>query len=308
LGGLTEVSFRRALASYQEAIERDAGYAPAYAGLAMAYIGLGGWHASGSPDDVIRLATKAAEQALTLDPTVAEAYLALGQIRSNFEWDWTGAERAFKQGIALNPSDTHGRIEYANFLTAMGRFDESIEIGKRTLELDPLSPAAYNELAFPFVFMGGRDAEALKLVREGLEIDPDFHQSHVLLSSIYVKSGDLDKALAHLARLEGVRQTRSPAVMGIIGRLYALVGREAEARALVSQLMKRRAREFVPASALAQIYTGLREDDEALRWLEVAYEERNVSLVWLKEIWSYDPLRSDPRFQAILDRLDFPEP
>jgi len=156
--------------------------------------------------------------------------------------------------------------------------------------------------------MGGRDAEALKLVREGLEIDPDFHQSHVLLSSIYVKSGDLDKALAHLARLEGVRQTRAPAVMGIIGRLYALVGREAEARALVSQLMKRRAREFVPASALAQIYTGLREDDEALHWLEVAYEERNVSLVWLKEIWSYDHLRSDPRFQSILDRMDFPEP
>ena len=103
LGGLTEVSFRRALAFYQEAIERNADYAPAYAGLAMAYIGLGGWHASGSPDDVIRLAVKAAEQALTLDPTVAEAYLALGQIRSKFEWDWSGAERAFKQGIALNP-------------------------------------------------------------------------------------------------------------------------------------------------------------------------------------------------------------
>jgi len=239
---------------------------------------------------------------------VAEAYLALGQIRSKFEWDWTGAERAFKQGIALNPSDTYGRIEYANFLTAMGRFDESIEIGKRTLELDPLSPAAYNELAWPFVFMGGRDAKALELVREGLEIEPDFYQSHLLLSELYMKSGDLDKALARLARLERVRQTWSPALTGIIGRLYALVGREVEARALLSQLMKRRAREFIPASALAGIYVGLREDDEALRWLEVAYEERNVSLVWLKEMWVYDHLRTDPRFQSILDRMDFPEP
>ena len=72
--------------------------------------------------------------------------------------------------------------------------------------------------------------------------------------------------------------------------------------------MKRKEREFVPASALAQIYVGLGEDDEALRWLELAFEERNVSLVWLKEIWVYDPLRSDPRFQSILDRMDFPEP
>jgi tetratricopeptide (TPR) repeat protein len=306
LARLNEESFGSALASYQEAIDRDTGYAPAYAGLAMAYIKLGSWHASQSPHDVIRLAKKAAERALALDPAVAEAHLALGQIRSLFDWDWAGAERAFKQGIALNPSNTAGRIEYANFLTAMGRFAESTEIGRRTLELDPLSPVAYNELAYTFLFMAGRDDEALELIREGLDIDPEFPQSHWLLSEFYVKRGDFDKALAHLAQFDRDGQTLPPAYMGAIGRSYGLAGQQTEARTLLSQLMERRAQEHVPASALANIYVGLGEHEEALRWLEAAYEEGDISLVWLNKLWVYDRLRSDPRFQDILDRMDFP--
>lgn len=124
---MSEESFRYALALYQEAIDREPEYAPAYAGQAMAYANLGSWFASESPHDVIRLAKKAAEQALALDATSAEAHLALGLIRYQFDWDWAGADRAFKLGIAANPANTPGRIDYANFLTAMGRFEESIE-------------------------------------------------------------------------------------------------------------------------------------------------------------------------------------
>ena len=307
LAKLNEESFGSALASYQEAIDRDAGYAPAYAGLAMAYIGLGGWHASGSPHDVIRLAKKAAERALALDPAVAEAHLALGQIRSLFDWDWAGAERAFKQGVALNPSDTAGRIEYANFLTAMGRFEESIEISRKTLELDPLSPVAYNELGWALWF-AGRDDEALELYREGLEIDPDFQQSHTLIMFINAKSGDFDKVLVSLAQGELDLQTLPPSYMGTIGHLYGLAGWQTKARAILAELTARRAQGYVPASALAIIHIGLGEHEEALRWFEVAYEERDVFMVWLKEMWIYDPLRSDPRFQDILSRMDFPGP
>ncbi len=237
---------------------------------------------------------------------MAEAHLALGRIRALFDWDWAGADRAFKQGIALNPSDTLGRILYANFLTFMGRFEESIEIGRQTLELDPLSPAAYNELGWALLFAGSDD-EALELYREGLEIDPDFLHSHLLLSAFYDKTGDFDRALAHLPQFDRVQQMPSP-YMGFIGRTYALAGRQTEARSILSQLMDRRAREFIPASDLATLYLGLGEYEEALRWLQMAYEEHNVTLIMLKEHWVYDPLRSDPRFKAILDRMDFPEP
>ena len=305
LGGLNEESYGKALASFQKAIDLDPGYAPAYAGLASAYHLIGSWHGFESPHDVIRLATKAAERALALDPTLAEAYLALGQIRWLNYWDWAGAERAFKQGMALNPGDTNGRLKYANFLTAMGRNEEAIEIGRRTLEVDPLSPMAYNELAFNLWF-AAHDDEALELIREALELDPEFPQSHWLLSEIYVKRGEFDNALAHLTRIERVLQPLPPSYAGRIGHSYGLAGRQTEARALLAQLMERRAQEYVPASALADIYIGLGEHDEALRWLEVAYEERNIFLVWLKEWETYDSLRSDPRFQDILDRMDFP--
>ena len=307
LGGLNEESFGKALALFQKAIDRDAGFAPAYAGLAMAYNGLGGWHASGS-HAYARLATKAAERALALDPTLAEAYLALGHIRRLYEWDWAGAERAFKQGMALNPSATPGRIEYANFLTSMGRFEESIEIGRQTLLLDPLSPAVHNELGWALEF-SGRDDEALELYRDGLGIDPDFRQSHWILSDFYLKRGEFERAIAYLEPLPLDRVMEMPSFyMGLFGHLLGLVGRQTDARAILAELIQRRAQEYIPASALAEVHLGLGEYEDALQLFEAAYEDRDITLVWLKEHWMYDPLRSDPRFQAILDRMDFPEP
>jgi len=306
LGRLDEESFRKALSSFEDAIKRDPGYASAYAGMAMAYVALAGWHSSESPRDNVRLAKKAAERALQLDPSLGGAYLALGKIRYVFDWDWTGAERAFKQGVSASPGGTAGHIEYANFLTAMGRFDESIEIGRKTLAHDPLSPAAYNELALALL-LAGRDEEAVDLVREALDIDPDFLQTQVMLSTFEERRGNVDEALVHMAYLDRFREDLSPATLGQIGRSYALAGQEDEARALLSQLMERREHEFVPAIAIVYVYLGLGEHEEALRWLEEAYQEHDVSLVWLKEIWIYDPLRSDPRFQSILERMDFPK-
>ncbi len=303
---LNEESFRKALALYQQAIDRDPDYAPAYAGQAMAYAGLGSWFASESPHAVHRLAKKSAEQALVLDPTSAEAHLALGKIRYQFDWDWAGAERAFKKGIAANPASTAGRLAYANFLTAMGRIDESIEIGRQTLKRDPLSPAAYNELAFSLSQIG-RDDEALELIQKGLELDPDFLQTHILLSNHFMKLGDFEKGLEHLSMFDVV-ETTPPSIVRIFGLTYGLAGRQSDARALLSQLLERREGSYVPAEAIADIYLGLGEYDEALHWFELAYEEQNVALVWINKLWMYDPLRSDPRFQSILDRMDFPDP
>ena len=306
LGQLNEESFRKALSSFEAAIERDPGYASAYAGMAMAYVELAGWFSSESPRDNARLAKKAAEQALQLDPSLGEAYFALGKIRNLFDWDWAGAERAFKQGVSASPGGTNGRINYANFLTAMGRFDESIEIGRKTLAHDPLSAVAYHELAFPLIQIG-RDEEAMDLIREGSEIDPDSQSTNFMLSMIETRRGNFDGALAHMAYLDRIREDLPPTTLGSIGGKYAMAGQEDEARALLSQLMERRAREFVPAIAIVYIYLGLGEHDEALKWLEAAYQEHNVSLVWLKELGTYDPLRSDPRFQSILERMDFPQ-
>ena len=305
LGHVDEASFRKALSSFENAIERNPGYASAYAGMAMAYIALASWHASESPYDNARLARKAAERALQLDPSLGEAYFALGKIRFVFDWDWAGTERAFKQGISARPGSALDRVAYANFLTAMGRFDKSIELGKKTLALDPLSPLVYNELAGAHLW-ARRDEEAMDLLQDSLDIDPDFAQTHLLLSGFEELRGNYDEALVHMAYLDRSREDLSPATLGLVGRSYALAGQEDEARALLSQLMERRARKFVPAIAMVYLYLGLGEHDEALKWLETAYQEHDVSLVWLKVLWMYDPLRSDPRFQSLLERMDFP--
>jgi TolB-like protein/Tfp pilus assembly protein PilF len=304
---MDEESFRKALALYQQAIDRDPDYAPAYAGQAAAYANLGGWFASESPHDVRRLAKKAAERALVLDPTSGEAHLALGLIRYQFDWDWEGAERAFKQGIAANPASTAGRIDYANFLTSMGRYDESIEIGRQTLARDPLAPAAYNELAWP-LYKLGRDDEALEVIQKGLELDPDFSQTHFALSNHFMMLGDFEKGLENMSKFAIVEPTTPPSVVRIFGLFYGLAGRQSEARALLSQLLERRASSYVPAQAIADIYLGLGEYDDALNWMELAYEEQDVELVLINQYWPYDPLRSDPRFQSILERMDFPKP
>jgi Kae1-associated kinase Bud32 len=299
-----EESFRKALQAYQEATAIDPAYAPAYAGMAMAYIALGGWQASEPPQKVFPLAKAAAERALALDADVAEAHIALARIRQ-FEWDWRGADRAFARGIALDPGTTWARMVYANFLTAMGRFEESIEIGRRTLEQDPLSPLAYNELAFALQF-AGQGQEALRLYREGLDLAPDFPQSHILLAMLYDRRDEYDPALTHVAALRPLLDALPPYLQAIVGRIYGRAGRRPEALDVLSRLRHRRVESYVPAGALALVHLGLGQNEEALGWLERAHEERNVGLVWLNVGWEYDPLRSDPRFQAILDAMDFP--
>ena len=208
--------------------------------------------ASESPRDVARLAKKAAERALVLDPTSAEAHLALGLIRYQFDWDWAGAERSFKQGIAANPSGTAGRIDYANFLTAMGRFDESVEVGRQTLVIDPLSPAAHNELAFPLSQLG-RDDEALEVVRErGWSSTRAFHQTPLCAQRSLrgAERPTLTKGLAHLARprsLSAGRRRQLP--WAVFGRCSTdSPVRQAEARAASLPIdWNARERVFVPA-------------------------------------------------------------
>ncbi len=305
---LSQTGFRKAVEHYQQAIEKDPAYAPAYAGLSVAYLGLGSWHTSVPATAELSLKAKsAAQKALELDEKLAEAHIALGRIKQLHEWDWQGAEGAFRRGIELNPNATFPRILYANYLTALGRFEESIVIGKRTLEIDPLSPAAYNEYGWALEY-AGRDEEALEQYRKGLELDPDFAQSHGVLASFYLRKGLVEKAIIHTEKEENsLGETRPPPPLGLVGNVYARAGRRVDALRILNELKRRAKSEHVPAMALAHIYLGLGEYEVALELLERAYEERFIGLVWLKVGRRYDPLRDDPRFQALLRRMNFPE-
>ena len=303
---ITEDGFRAAIAHYQEVIRRDSTYAPAYAGLAIAYTDLGGWHSSLPPGAVHAKALEAALGAVERDPTLAEAHIALAGVRYHFEWDWAGAGAAYRRGMELNPSGTYARIQSANYLTAIGGFDESAAISRLTVQLDPLSPAAYNELAFALE-LPGHDSEALEQYQKGLDLVPDFAQSHLLLAMLYVRKNRFEDALRHAERAMGLLgATRPPAPLGYLGYVYARAGRREQALSMLDELETRAQREYVPPSAQAHIYLGLGRTEQALEWLRRAQDQHDVSLVWLKVWWVYDPLRAEPRFQELVRRMNYP--
>ena len=307
LGKLTEEGFGKALKNFHEAIEKAPDYAPAYAGAGLAYLGLGSWHTAISPKTVREKAKQNALKALELDDALGDAYIVLGRIKQLHEWDWTGADRSFKKGMELNPGFTFGRILYANYLTAMGRFEESIEVGKRTVEIDPLSPVAYNELGWALLHAGRYD-EGLEQYQKGLELVPNFPQSHGLLGGFYMRRGMTEEALEQARKVESLLGgTLPPSYMGGLGYFYGMVGQRSKALNILNQLKKRAEKEYVPASALAKIYLGLGNTEQALQLLEQAYADHDVNLVLLKVSWKYDPLRSNPRFQDLMRRMNFPE-
>ena len=298
-------AYRRAIADFQQAIQRDPSYAPAYAGLSMAYQEAGGWDTSIPFSTFHTQAREAALKALELDDNLAEAHIALGRIEF-YEWNWAGADRELRRGMELNPTGTFARIVYANYLTLMGRFEESIAVGKQTIELDPLSPEAYNELGWALMF-AGRDAEALGHYEKGLELGPRFAQSHWALADYYVRKGMSDEAVEHLRKTEScLDETRPPSWLGILAHLYARAGRREDVLRILRELERRAKTGYVSPTSLARVHLGLGEKEKALSSLERAYEDRDISLVLLKVDWGYDPLRSDSRFQDLLRRMNFP--
>ena len=290
-----EESFNKALQAFIEASNRDPEFAPAYAGMAQAYLQLGSWSASQDPGSVFPLAKLAAEKAIQLDPNFSEAHFALGMIYRN-DWKWEAAEEEFRIGRELNPSDSIGLLEYVNFLSLMGRADEAIEIGTLAVELDPVSPVAYNELAWA-LFSDGRNDEALDIFQESLQLEPDFLVTHILLAQLYWKMGEEDKALPHLENWTEDLESLPAGDIAIIGAHYAELGRTDEARDYLALLHKRRETQYLPASAFAVIHLALKEYDEAILWFEAAHEERDLWLVW----YTYpEEIRNDPRIQAII--------
>ena len=248
-------------------------------------------------------ARTSALNALNLDENQAEAHIILGRIKELFDWDWTGADQELRRGIELNPTSSYARILYANYLTETGRPEESIAIGRKTLQVDPLSPAAYNELAWALQTAGHYD-EALEQYRKGLELDPNFLQSNALLTAFYIERGDIHKAASFAQKLEHARF--SPMQRAWQGYFYAALGRRSKALSVLKELRRRARNEYVPPMALANVYLGLGDNERALHLMESAYLERDINLMGLTAIWAYNPLRSDPRFQELLRRMNFP--
>jgi TolB-like protein/Flp pilus assembly protein TadD len=296
----TEKELKKSTEYFQQAIDRDPNYASGYSGLADAWTLLG-LRGSLPLKPTLSRAKAAALKAVELDETLAEAHASVAFIAETYEWDWITAEREFKRALELNPSYAPAHSWYAGYLTYLGRFDEGIAEAKRARDLDPLSLAIINALGGRLL-AAHRFDEASEQIRNALELDPNFAQAHNLLAWFYLLKGKHQEALAEFHK-ELTASGDDPDLASDLGYAYAVAGKRDEAKKILAKLKLKREREFVAPSAIAMVAGALGEKDEAFKWLETAYEERDPNLTYLKVGYRLDPLRSDPRFTELLRRI-----
>src|SRR2546427_7317853 len=301
----TPTNWMKAKEYFEKAIEKDPGYAPAYASLAEHYMRAGQWALTRDPSDARLQARQRAEKALKLDDTLAEAHNALAMVKQ-VEWDWAGAEQEYRRAIELNSSYPVARISYAIHLYAMQRFEEAVAQAKRAQQLDPVSPFI-NTWAGAAYFFAGRVEEAMASLQKVLELDPSYSDASIVLARTYVTKGMYQQAIAELQKAL-IFNGREPLVLGALAHVYARAGQREEALKLVSELKRIEAeRGNIPTFSFTWAYAGLGDKEQAFAWLERSYQERRQRMVWLNVDPLLEPLRSDPRFHDLVRRVGLPE-
>jgi Tfp pilus assembly protein PilF len=291
---------------FQEAIEKDPNYAAAYAGMADSYNTLG-WALFGvqPPREAFPRAKSAARRALEIDDQQAEAHAALAWTSYVYDWDWQTAEKEFKRALELNPRYAPAHIWYSHYLESVGRSEESFAESKRAFDADPLGLIINVHLGWYYLFTRKYDL-AIEQLKKTLELDPNFILARMFLGQAYQQKSMMDDAIRQFqeaASLSG----RNPVYLGGLGQAYALAAKRREAMGVLEELKKLSRQRYVAARAVAEVYIGLDERDQAFFWLQKAFEERDGWLVHLGGDPRYDPLRSDRRFADLLRRIGLPQ-
>jgi TolB-like protein/DNA-binding winged helix-turn-helix (wHTH) protein/Tfp pilus assembly protein PilF len=292
-----------ALAYFQQAIEEDPKYAQAYSGLADTYALLGDWqYAVMTPKEAFPKAKAAALKALELDSTLGEAHNSLAFVLDAFDWDLDAAGKEFRRAIELNPGYATAHHWYAWHLSLLGRFDEAIAEMRKAENLDPLSLIINADVAELLVIAHHYD-ESMAQSRKTIEMDPNFALAHNQLAQAYLQKHMYDEAVAELKKAVQLSGD-SPTCIANLARAYVASGKRSEAIRLLNDLKKRSIHGYSNGSEIATIYASLGDTDQAMNWLEKAYEERFNPGVLLRP--GFDPLRSDPRFQDLERRVGLP--
>jgi len=295
----SKAEIQKSIRYFEEAITKDPGFAPAYAGLAQAHTVLGSVLIGGDPNRERPQVTNAAKKALELDPNHAEAHLLLA-ITDQEEWCWAQAEVEYRQVLELSPNNSGGYDGLGDWLLCHGRTDEALALAERARELDLFGSTTW-DIAW-ILFHSRRYDEAIRELRGSLALRPSDAHTLWLLGFTLVEKGQPNEAIPLLEKAS-VLADRSSGFIDVLGAAYARAGRRSDALRILAELKRRKQHGYVAAASFVIVYLGLGENEQAFAWLEEAYKERSNMLKFVKVHPLFDPLRDDPRFVDLVHRI-----
>ncbi|MDQ3743734.1 MAG: protein kinase [Acidobacteriota bacterium] len=300
----TEDGFRKAVTYFEQAIERDPNYALAYSGLADTYALMSDYSIL-PPNEAMPKARAAAERALAIDPQLSEAHTSLAFVRMAYDWKWDEAGQEFQRAIELNPNYATAHQWYASYLVQVGRFGEALSEIRHAQELDPLA-SIINANAGLYLYYAKQYDQATAQLKKTLEVDDHFGVAHLYLGYVYLQqSGHQQDAIAEFQRaLDNMGDDAE--TQAALGHAYAVAGQRAEAQKVLASLREHAARGYASPYFVAIVYTGLGDRERAFDSLEQAYRDRHPGMILLKYDPRFDPLRRDPRFTKLIQRIEQP--
>ena len=281
---------------YERATQLDPSYALAWVGLSRVrkWQGMQGLIPS---EEGYRLAREAVERALVLNPNLAAAHTQMGRIKQQVDFDWPGADASYQRAVELEPGNPEAVGAAASSAAALGRFDEALRLNSRAVDLDPLNAGSWERRAETEFFMGQLN-QAEADCKKALELSPDVWSGPIMLGRIYVLQGRPQDALLETERVRDESQRAS-----LYAIAYYALGRKQESDATLSDLVTKYQQNTY---RIAEVYAFRNQSDEAFEWLDRAYVQRNAGLIMTKVDPLLNSLRRDPRYAALLKKLNFP--
>jgi serine/threonine protein kinase/Tfp pilus assembly protein PilF len=288
---------------FEQALDKDPLYAPAYAALADYYSVLP-FYTGARRDEVLPKAKAAVARAIELDDSLAEAHASLAYIYTYYDWDWAHGDQEFQRALQLNPNDAAVRHRYSRYLSSLGRIDEALREIKHEQELDPLSQVARANVGMIYYF-GRQYDSAIKPLNDVLKEDPKFDTAYWGLGLIYEQKGMPAEAVTQMEKAAAL--SPDPNTMASLAHAYAIAGQKQKAVKILQELEGQTKKENISGYQFAVIYAGLGEQDKALAELEKAFKERSTLLGYIRMDPRFDSIRSDIRFIDLQRRIGLPQ-
>lgn len=296
----TQEGTAKAIDYFQQALALDPKYALAYTGIANCYSAM---PISGDVPsrEAFPKAKEAATRALEIDDTLAEAHESLGYLNYFFDWDWEGSRKEYDRALAINPNSPTAHWGYGLLLSSLSEDDKALAEVDQALKLEPAWPLT-GALKGHLLFQARRYPEAIAQLQKTLEMDRNFWITHIELGKAYERAGRYPEALQSFQKAQELSSGTSEAD-SLMGFTYAMAGRHADAEKMLEILKTRRNEKYVPPYNLALVYSALGDRAETMRWLDRAYEEKDVHMVFLGVDPKWDGMRGEPRFDSLLGKM-----